>query len=180
MRPRGEFVEFGASRRFGLLAGSTPRRAREKNQSRKINQRRLRHVTRILPLDLRQRNRKHRNSTRRQKPRRSYARRLAAEPLEERCLLAVLTVNSIDDTHINTTHAGMLTLREAIEVIDNGSAMGLDSATVSSQISISNGSIGTNDTIQFAAGLSGGTISLTLGQLELSHSATIFGLARTA
>ena len=58
--------------------------------------------------------------------------------------------------------------------------MGLDSATVSNQISISNGSIGTNDTIQFAASISGGTISLTYGQLELSHSATISGLAPTA
>ena len=39
--------------------------------------------------------------------------------MEDRRMLAILTVNSLSDTHINTD--GVLTLREAVEVVQQGS-----------------------------------------------------------
>lgn len=94
------------------------------------------------------------------------ARTLRLEPMEYRQLLAVLTVNSNADTHINTN--GLLTLREAIEVVVQGNTSGLDSATIANQIS--GGPLGSNDTIKFAGSLNGGVITLDLAFGELSIS----------
>jgi hypothetical protein len=72
-------------------------------------------------------------------------RPLRLEAMEERHMLATLTVNSFADTHINTD--GVLTLREAVEVVQQGNTNGLDSTTIQNQIS---GSLG-NDIIYFAS-----------------------------
>ena len=61
---------------------------------------------------------------RKQRRARLFQRGLRLESLEERRVLAVLTVNSLADTHINTD--GALTLREAIEVVAQGNTNGLD------------------------------------------------------
>lgn len=87
---------------------------------------------------------------------RPAARRLRFEPLEVRRVLALLTVNSLDDTQINTD--GVLTLREATEVVRTGSTSGLDNNTIAHQIS--GDPIGTNDRIEFAPELRDGEILL--------------------
>ncbi len=86
-------------------------------------------------------------------------------------MLATLTVNSLGDTHINTD--GALTLREAIEVVQQGSTLGLDSTTATNQIS--GAAFGTNDTINFASTLNNGTITLSLifGEIAFSKSLVI-------
>lgn len=92
-------------------------------------------------------------------------------------MLAVLTVNSSGDTHVNTTD-NALTLREAIEVVANGTTTGLN-ATAAAQIDASANPLGTNDTINFASSLSAATITLsratTFGQLEISKALVIDG-----
>ena len=72
-------------------------------------------------------------------------RRLRLEPMEDRRMMATLTVNSLADAHINTD--GVLTLREAVEVVQQGSTNGLDSTTIANQIS---GSLVSDNTIRFA------------------------------
>jgi hypothetical protein len=113
-----------------------------------------------------------RNGSPRARHRSIGSRRLRIEPLEDRRVLATLTVNVATDTHINTD--GNLTLREAIEVIAQGSTTGLDSTTITNQIS---GSLGTNDTIVFDSSLSGSTITLskasTFGQLGITKDLKI-------
>ena len=74
--------------------------------------------------------------------------RPAIEALEARLAPAVLTVNTWQDDS-NQDH--YLSLREAIETVDLGNMSNLDSAQVS-QIS---GTLGKNDTIQFASSLAG-------------------------
>jgi len=59
-------------------------------------------------------------------------------------MLAILTVNTNEDTWINTD--GLLSLREAIEVVNRGSTAGLDPSTIQTQIT---GPLGTDDTIVF-------------------------------
>lgn len=90
--------------------------------------------------------------------------------MEERRLLAILTVNSLADSHINMD--GVLTLREAIEVVQQGNTNGLDATTIANQIS---GSLASNNTITFAQNLDGGTVTLDLafGQMSFSKSLTI-------
>ena len=88
----------------------------------------------------------------------AYRRPLRVEPLEDRRMLAILTVNSaVADTHINTD--GVLTLREAIEVVNQGNINGLDSATIQNQI---NGAITSNNIIRFDPSLNGDEILLKL------------------
>lgn len=96
-----------------------------------------------------------------------HARRLRCEPMEDRRMLALLTVNSLADTQINMD--GVLTLREAVEVVQQGNTNGLDSTTIANQIS---GNLGDNDTIEFS---NGGTITLNLnlGQISFSKALTI-------
>jgi CSLREA domain-containing protein len=80
-----------------------------------------------------------------------------------------LTVNTLAD---ETTPDKFLSLREAIGVVDAGSTSGLSSAELA-QIS---GTLGQNDTIQFAKKLSGGTITLTQGPLAITQNLAIQGL----
>src|SRR5271165_2622486 len=68
------------------------------------------------------------------------------EPLEDRLVLSNLLVNNPTDAHVNN----QLSLREALAQANADAAAG------------------TADTITFAAGLAGQTISLTQGQLEVS------------
>src|SRR5262245_38888843 len=92
-------------------------------------------------------------------------RRLRLEVLEDRWLLAVLTVNSLSD---NTTAGnGLVTLREAILAADADGTTDL-------------GQTGSGtDTIEFAASLTSGgpaTINLTsLGHLTITSSLAING-----
>jgi hypothetical protein len=71
--------------------------------------------------------------------------------LEERRLLSVLTVNTVDD---NTSDTSVLTLRDAITLVNNGGApTSLGQPTMpagwAAQIDNSGGGFGTNDTIDF-------------------------------
>jgi CSLREA domain-containing protein len=90
------------------------------------------------------------------------------EVLEGRLAPAVLTVNTPqDETNPND---GSVSLREAIQAINNGSA--------GSDTDITNenpGPFGSNDTIQFAPGLNGQTITLTQGELDITRSVAING-----
>lgn len=90
------------------------------------------------------------------------------EVLEGRLTPAVLTVNTLAD---ETAADNVLSLREAIAVVDSGSAAGLSSAELA-QIS---GTLGQNDTIQFAPSLAGGTITLTAGRLAITQNLAIVG-----
>jgi len=77
-------------------------------------------------------------------------------------------VNTLAD---ETTTDSTLSLREAISVVDSGSTAGLSSAE-QAQVS---GTLGQNDTIQFAASLAGGTITLISGQLAITRDVNIAG-----
>lgn len=81
------------------------------------------------------------------------SRRLHCEALEERCMLAVVTV----DTHLDTVDItdSYTSLREAIYATNL---------------------VGGPDTIEFHPSLSGQTILLTLGELAITDSLTINGL----
>lgn len=100
------------------------------------------------------------------------------EPLEDRRLLAVLTANTVLD---NTTSDANLTLREAILLVNNGgdanAALGraLTSGELA-QVDTSGDAFGTNDTIDFDAALSGGTINLSGTQLPITTSVAVNGL----
>ena len=88
-----------------------------------------------------------------------YSRRLRIEPLEDRRLLAVVTVDTLDDTV--DFGDGVTSLREAI---------------------FATNLVGGADTIEFAAALTSGgpaTILLTQGELAITDSLTINGPART-
>jgi predicted outer membrane repeat protein len=110
------------------------------------------------------------------RPRNAFRRPLRVEGLEERRMLATLMVNNLDDdTHINMI--GGLTLREAIEVVNQGTTAGLDSGTIATQIS---GTLGNNDTIKFAeslfaAGFRIHQLGASLGELQISNDVTIVG-----
>ncbi len=98
---------------------------------------------------------------------RAHERRLRIEPLEERRLLAVLTVNSpLDDV---VAGDGLVTLREAIV------AANTDGVTDLGQLA--NGA----DTIEFDAATFGSpqTITLALGQLSITSSLAIHGTGAT-
>lgn len=94
---------------------------------------------------------------------RGHRRRLRIEPLEERRLLAALTVNSTLDNII--AGDSLVTLREAII------AANTDTATDSGQLA--NGA----DTIEFDPAVFGSpqTITLALGQLSITSSLAIHG-----
>ena len=96
---------------------------------------------------------------------RCRTRRLAMEALEHKRLLATLTVTSLsDDTLANLAGDGQLSLREAVV------AANLDTSV--------DGSLAGSgaDTIEFAPGLAGGTISLSGTELKLTDNLTINGL----
>lgn len=89
------------------------------------------------------------------------ARQLRVEQLEDRRLLAVLTVqNNLDDTLANLTGDGELSLREAIEIANNPGTV-ID-GFVSHDVA---------DTIDFSSAFfdSPQTIALTAGELEITQ-----------
>jgi titin len=92
--------------------------------------------------------------------------RPALEVLETRLAPALLTVNTLQDGN----PSNFLSLREAVTVVNNGSAAGL-TAIQQAQVS---GTIGTGDTIQFAVGPTG-AITLTSGEIVIAHDVTIDG-----
>ncbi len=108
--------------------------------------------------------------TRKNLPRRRPAFfRPSLEVLEDRLAPATLLVN----TNADVVHPadGTLSLRDAIAAVNAGNANGL---TAGEQNQVT-GTFGDNDTIQFAANLSGQTITLGGTALEISASVTITG-----
>jgi hypothetical protein len=79
---------------------------------------------------------------------------------------AVLTVNTLADVS-DHTH---LDLREALTAVDTGSTAGLTAA----QKHHISGTLGQNDQIKFATGMSG-TITLTQGRLDITRAVRITG-----
>jgi hypothetical protein len=96
-------------------------------------------------------------------------RRPSYEHLEQRHLLAVLTVNTTSDT---TATDAFLTLREALTVVNSGSTAGL-SAQELAQVNTTAQGLGTNDTVRFDSTVfaAAQTIALTAtGQLPIQKS----------
>jgi hypothetical protein len=106
------------------------------------------------------------------------AYRPALELMEERTLLSVLTVNSRDD---NTSDTSVLTLRDAITLVNNGGdPTSLGQPTMpdgwAAQIDNSGGGFGNHDTIDFAIPGSGVQTILPLSQLPIvTHQVVIDG-----
>lgn len=104
---------------------------------------------------------------------------LSFERLEERMLLATITVNSVLD---NTTADDFLTLREAKTIVNDGNiANGIAelgnrmlTAAEAAQISTLIDPLGTNDIIAFDASLNGTPILFNSG-MDLFKSVTILG-----
>ena len=88
-------------------------------------------------------------------------RRLRVELLEDRRLLAVITVDSLFD---NTTNDGLITLREAIIAANADSVADATEGTQAGSGA---------DSIDFDASLDGGTILLTSGELGITEAVTI-------
>src|SRR6478672_7105216 len=117
--------------------------------------------------------RKSRKHVRRRGSMGSGARLNRFEQLEARHLLAVLTVNSNLDT---TASDAVLTLREALGVVNTGSTAGLSAAELA-QVNTTS-ALGTNDTIQFDSTFfaTPKTIALAApGQLPIQKSVSILG-----
>lgn len=91
-------------------------------------------------------------------------RALRFESLEDRRMLAVITVDSLED---NLTVDGQVTLREAIQAANTDTSV--DGSVAGSGA----------DTIEFDASLAGGTISLELGELQITESLTLDASALT-
>jgi len=89
----------------------------------------------------------------------SYGRRLRVEQLEDRRMLAVITVDSLDD---NLIVNGEVTLREAIVAANTNVSVDGSAA----------GSVGA-DTILFDAALAGQTITLGGTELQITEALTI-------
>jgi hypothetical protein len=102
----------------------------------------------------------------RRSPRGRFIPRL--ELLEGRLAPAVLIVNTSAD---ETTPDSLLSLREAISVVNTQTTSGLSAAELN-QIS---GTLGSNDTIQFDPSLNGQTITLTMGVLGIGNNVAIMG-----
>jgi hypothetical protein len=90
-------------------------------------------------------------------------------------MLALLTVNTISDT---TAADAVLTLREALTVVNSGSTVGL-SAQELAQVNTTTGSaLGINDTIQFDSTVFAAAQTIALaapGQLPIQQSVSILG-----
>lgn len=99
--------------------------------------------------------------------------RLRFEALEDRRMLAVLTVNTLGDTIDHSPGNSALSLREAIEVVNTSSTSGLTPQELS-QINLAQ-PLGTQDTI-LLTNLSG-TITLILGELQVQADVVINGPA---
>src|SRR5713101_5638207 len=110
---------------------------------------------------------------RRPEHRRKRSAKVWLEALEDRLAPATLTVNSVAD---DTAPDSLLTLREAILLVNNAGALGRNlTAGETAQIS---GSYGSNDTIQFASNLNG-TINLAGALPDLSRSVRVLGPGAT-
>jgi predicted outer membrane repeat protein len=94
-----------------------------------------------------------------------YRRLLAAEHLESRSMLAVLTVNADHDTTNHTPGNTQLTLREAIQVVNDGNLNSLVASELA-QVNTTSDPLGQNDVIQFSFG-GPEVIQLTAGELSL-------------
>ena len=92
----------------------------------------------------------------------SHRRRLSFQTLEDRRMLAVITVDSLLD---NTTNDGLITLREATVAANNDAVADATEGTQAGSGA---------DTIEFAPALDGGTITLILGELGITESLTIY------
>jgi hypothetical protein len=88
--------------------------------------------------------------------------------LEGRLAPAVLTVNTPLD---ETTPDGVLSLREAVNVVNTQSTAGLSAA----ELTHITGTLGDNDTIRFSSSLVGKTIKLTMGEIAFDVDLTIQG-----
>jgi hypothetical protein len=88
--------------------------------------------------------------------------------LGEEPVRVTLTVKSTADT---TTPGNVLTLRDAVEIVDGTLGRAL---TPAEQAQVS-GTLGINDTIQFALPAGPQTITLTQGELDLTQPVTIAG-----
>ena len=88
-------------------------------------------------------------------------------------MLATLTVNLTTDTV--PTNDGNLSLREAIAYV-SGTAIPFSLDLASGRIQ---GTLGQNDTIQFASNLINGTITITGGTLVVKKRVSIIGLGGT-
>src|SRR4051794_3220884 len=95
--------------------------------------------------------------------RRSFQFRPALEVLEGRLAPAVLTVNSVAD---NTSQDTLLTLREAVQVV-NGTLGRTLTAGENAQMS---GTLGSNDTILFNLPSGPQTITLSGGALSVTKA----------
>ena len=95
----------------------------------------------------------------------ALSRRLHIEPLEDRRMLAVITVDSLAD---NMVVDGSITLREAIQAANTD-------ASVDGSVAGSGA-----DTIDFSAALSGLTITLGGSELEITETLTIDATALAA
>lgn len=107
-------------------------------------------------------------------------RSLRIEPLEERRVLAALTVSVLAD---NVDSDADLTLREAIAVVNHGStvgdipglAPGVGRPLTSGELARIVGLLGVNDQIAFAPSLTGDLQLSAAGQLEIKRSVKIVG-----
>jgi hypothetical protein len=90
------------------------------------------------------------------------------EQLEGRLVPAVLTVNSLADS---TAAGTALTLREAVLLVDGT----LGRSLTSQEQAQVNGTLGSNDTIQFSLPAGPQTINLTLGVLTITNPVSIIG-----
>ena len=97
-------------------------------------------------------------------------RTLRHEQLEDRRMLATLTVSTNTDSSVLPVNDGILELREAITYV-NGAIPGADDRTAWIDESVD--PLGTNDTILFDSSLAGGTILLTEGDLDITEAVTI-------
>ena len=116
------------------------------------------------------------NRPSRLRSRRSHRSRLpvAADVLEDRVLLATITVNSLED---NQNLDDFVTLREAIGMINMG--MPFPDLTPAEQTQVDTGqAFGTNDTVQFDSSLvsNGPAAITTMGRFQLTNDFNIRGL----
>ena len=96
----------------------------------------------------------------------NYRSRIEYQPLEPRNLLAAITVNTLTDNGNGAD--GLISLREAIVATNTNAAFGDAPA----------GDVN-GDSINFASGLIGQTVELSLGELEITDDLVIRGFGST-